>query len=121
MSGTIHRFAEPGEYYFREGCYITELLNGPDRPELSIARVRMEPGMTTRWHRLKGIAERYVILDGEGRVETGDSVPEKVVYGDVVDILPMTRQRIANTGDCDLVFLAICTPRFVPEGYEDLD
>jgi hypothetical protein len=31
------------------------------------------------------------------------------------------RQRVANVGGSDLVFLAICTPRFMPAAYEDLD
>ena len=31
------------------------------------------------------------------------------------------RQRITNTGRDDLVFLALCTPRFVPASYEDLE
>lgn len=29
------------------------------------------PGVTTRWHRVKGTSERYVILEGKGRVEVG--------------------------------------------------
>jgi hypothetical protein len=31
----------------------------------------------------------------------------------------MTRKRISNSGDNDLVFLAICTPRFENGVYED--
>ena len=34
---------------------------------------------------------------------------------------PETRQRITNTGDIDLIFLAVCTPRFNRACYEDLD
>ncbi|HMS81746.1 MAG TPA: hypothetical protein PKC20_19920 [Burkholderiaceae bacterium] len=34
---------------------------------------------------------------------------------------PMCRQRIANTGETDLLFLAICTPRFEPGCYESLE
>jgi mannose-6-phosphate isomerase-like protein (cupin superfamily) len=30
-------------------------------------------------------------------------------------------QRITNTGAGDLVFLAICTPRFTYEAYEELE
>lgn len=30
-------------------------------------------------------------------------------------------QRIANLGDGDLVFLALCTPRFVSEAYQDAE
>jgi len=34
---------------------------------------------------------------------------------------PRAVQRIANTGGGDLVFLAICSPRFVQAAYEDVD
>ena len=33
----------------------------------------------------------------------------------------MCRQRIANTGDEDLIFLALCTPRFRENAYEDIE
>jgi oxalate decarboxylase/phosphoglucose isomerase-like protein (cupin superfamily) len=38
-----------------------------------------------------------------------------------VYIPPGCPQRIANIGAADLVFLAICTPRFVRDAYEDLE
>jgi hypothetical protein len=50
------------EFYTVEKCYITELSNIPDDPDVSIARARVEPGVTTRWHRLKGTTERYFIV-----------------------------------------------------------
>jgi hypothetical protein len=31
------------------------------------------------------------------------------------------RRRIANSGATDLIFLALCTPRFLAEAYEDLE
>lgn len=104
-----------------ERCYILELSNSPDDPEMSIARARVEPGVTTRWHRVADRLERYVILDGVGRMEIGDLPPQEVQAGDAVLIPPSVRQRIANTGTSDLVFLAICTPRFQPEAYEDVE
>jgi len=39
----------------------------------------------------------------------------------VVVIPPGIRQRIANTGAVDLIFLAVCTPRFMLASYEDLE
>jgi mannose-6-phosphate isomerase-like protein (cupin superfamily) len=110
----------PPEFYLAENCFITELSNTPDDPELSIARARVAPGHTTRWHRLLGIAERYYILSGSGRVEVGDLLPQDVKPGDVVIIPATCRQRITNTGSADLIFLAICTPRFSQTAYEDL-
>ena len=109
------------EFYTDEGCFITELSNIDADPAASIARARVVPGMTTRWHRLIGVAERYVILSGAGRVEVGNLPPQDLAPGDVVLIPPGCRQRIACLGDEDLVFLAICTPRFRPEAYEDID
>lgn len=110
-----------GEYPTPEGCYITEVSNSGDDPGLSIARACVRPGVTTRWHRLRGTAERYVITSGTGRMEVGELPPREVRAGDVVLIPPMCRQRIANIGTEDLVFLAICTPRFEQAAYEDID
>jgi len=109
------------EFYTDERCYINELANTDADPAASIAQARVRTGVTTRWHRLAGIAERYVILSGSGRVEVGDLPPQEVGPGDVVLIPPGCRQRIACLGDEELVFLAICTPRFRYEAYEDID
>lgn len=108
------------EFYFEEGCFITELSNSAADPEVSIARARVPPGVTTRWHRVKDTVERYVILEGKGRVEVGSRPPADVGAGDVVLIPSSAPQRITNTGEGDLIFLAICTPRFLPEAYEDI-
>jgi mannose-6-phosphate isomerase-like protein (cupin superfamily) len=108
------------EYLVREKCYITELHNTPDDPDLSVARARVLPGVTTNWHSLTGITERYLILEGSGMVDTGDLPPRVVYAGDVVNIPPNIRQRITNNGPSDLIFLAICTPRFTPESYKDV-
>jgi len=118
----VIRTYNPGsEVLTPEGCYITELSNSPDDPELSIARARVEPGTTTRWHRLTGITEQYCLLEGRGRVEVGALPPQDVGPGDVVLIPPECRQRITNTGPEDLVFLAICRPRFSWAAYADLN
>lgn len=110
------------EYYFEsEGCWITEWWNTPEDEAVSIVRARVEAGVTTRWHRLRGTAERYVVLGGRGRVEIGDAPPRELGPGDVAAIPPGVAQRIENTGAGDLVFLAVCTPRFRPEAYESVD
>lgn len=109
------------EFYTAEKCHIVESSNTLDDPDASIARARVEPGVTTRWHRLRAITERYYIMNGRGRVEVGKLPPQDVQAGDVVLIPPMCRQRITNIGAEDLVFLAICTPRFTDDAYEDID
>jgi len=109
------------EFYTLEKCYITELSNTPDDPDASIARAKVEPGVTTRWHRLMGTAERYYIVNGRGLVEVGKLSPKEVKPGDIVLIPPMCRQRITNIGSEDLVFLAICTPRFSNDAYKDIE
>ncbi|MDF9392352.1 MULTISPECIES: cupin domain-containing protein [Methylococcus] len=119
QAGIHHRSAR--EYYFDERCYITEWWNSAADAEVSVARARVEPGVTTRLHRLRDTTERYLILEGQGRVEIEGLAPSAVGPGDAVLIPPGVSQRIANTGAGDLVFLAICTPRFTPAAYEDLD
>lgn len=121
MHTTILHHHEHDEYWFHEGCHILEIANHADDPALSIARARVEPGITTQWHALHEVAERYLIIEGQGCVEIGELAPTTVVSGDVVCIPPGTRQRISNTGDGDLVFYAICTPRFTPACYRTLD
>lgn len=119
----LHMLFMPGssarEYWFDEGCWISEWSNTSADPDASIARARVPPGTTTRWHRLGGISERYVILAGRGRAEVGERSVE-VGPGDVVVIAPGERQRIGALGESDLVFLAVCTPRFRPEAYSEI-
>lgn len=109
------------EFYTTEKCYITELFNSDDDPGASIARARVEPGVTTRWHRLKDTIERYYILSGRGLMEVGQLSPREVNTGDTILIPSMCRQRITNIGSEDLMFLAICTPRFTNNAYEDME
>jgi mannose-6-phosphate isomerase-like protein (cupin superfamily) len=113
---------DPGaECFIAEGCHILESWNREQDPDCSVARARVAPGDTTHWHRLRDIRERYLIISGSGRVEVGDLAPETVGPGDLVIIPPGTAQRITNIGSADLLFYAICTPRFVPGAYEDLE
>ncbi len=112
--------AGTAEYWFREGCGIAEWWNRPDDPDLSVARARVPAGGVTRWHRLRGVTERYVMLEGRGRVELGGGIVRTVAPGDVVLIPPGEAQRIRNEGEGDLVFLALCTPRFSAALYEEL-
>lgn len=117
----IKLYDEEQEYFFAEGCFITELSNSGDDPDVSIARARLEPGKTTRWHYLRGTSERYVVLQGEGSVEVGDLAAHRVTAGDVVVIPPEVRQRISSVGVDDLIFLAICSPRFEVSAYVDIE
>jgi mannose-6-phosphate isomerase-like protein (cupin superfamily) len=109
------------EYYFEEGCFIIELHNTAYDPAVSVARARVEPGRTTRWHSLENIGERYLLLEGCGRVEVGDVAPREVGPGEVVLIPAGSRQRITNIGTEDLIFLAVCTPHFMASAYRDLE
>lgn len=120
MKAAIYKTHLEEEFDTPEKCFIVEVLNNANDPELSIARARVEPGVTTAWHYLRGTAERYYILEGSGRVEVGDLPPQQVGVGDIVLIPPDCPQRISNIGDHDLVFLAICTPRFHQKNYLNL-
>lgn len=109
------------EYYFDEGCFILELANSTADGALSIARARVLAGKTTQWHQLNNTIERYVILSGQGVVEIGTLAAQEVNAGDVVIIPAQCRQRITNCGSEDLIFLALCTPRFELVNYNPVN
>lgn len=113
--------ADPrAEEFTDERCHILEWWNDPSDDQVSIARARVEPGVTTALHRVS-VIERYLILEGEGLVRVGDHAPTTVRSGDVVIIPAGVAQQITNVGESDLVFACVCTPRFRPECYESLE
>ncbi len=112
--------AKADEYYFKEGCYIEEWHNSEQDPEMSVAKVRVEIGQTTRLHTLAATEERYVMLEGQAIVTVGEkSWP--ISKGEVVVIPADAPQKIENCGAKDIVFLAICTPRFDERNYRDIE
>lgn len=117
-----HRPDEGAEFYPSERCHILEVLGADADPDVSIARARVEPGVTTELHALDGIAERYLITAGAGIVEIGEPLRSVAVApGDVVVIPAGMPQRVTNTGDGDLVFYCICTPPWREGVYRALE
>jgi len=112
---------ETQEFWFHEGCHILEISNREDDPQVSVARARVAPGTTTHWHKLKDVAERYLIVQGTGKVSVGRLESQSVEPGDFVSIPSGTPQKIHNSGETDLVFYAICTPRFTPACYQTIE
>lgn len=121
MKPKLHKNNPLAEFLTAEGCFILEHINTPEDPNVSLARARVPPGANTVLHRLDGITERYHVLTGCGSVRLGSQAAIEVVEGDSVTIPAGVAQQIHNIGDDDLVFLCICTPRFVPERYVDLE
>lgn len=119
MKAEVKRAADVHEVKTSEGTVILEIANDPGDESVSIARARVEPGLTTKWHRVKNTAERYIIVSGAGRVEVEGLAPTSVGAGDVVRIPASALQRITNTGRDDLVFYCVCSPRFRYENYEE--
>ena len=108
------------EFATSERCFIFESLNASNDC-LSVARARVEPGVTTKWHSVDGTVERYIIAEGRASVEIGDLAPKDVGPGDVVLIPASVRQRITNTDEVDLIFYCVCTPPFEQANYRDLE
>jgi mannose-6-phosphate isomerase-like protein (cupin superfamily) len=109
------------EFFTEERCHILELLNESDDRSQSLARARVEAGVTTAWHRLKGTSEVYYVISGEGQVELGEDFIRTVAKNDVVRIPADMPQRITNTGTEDLIFLCFCMPAFEDGCYEELE
>ena len=121
MQPFIARVEPASEFMTPERCWILESWNDDNDPAVSIARARVDVGVTTQWHRLRGVDERYVIVEGSGEVDVGDMPPQIVGPGDVVIIPAGVAQRVHNTGEGDLMFYCVCSPRFEPGCYENLE
>jgi len=111
---------ESVEFETEECCHIIELLNQPQDRNQSIARARVEPGITTAWHRLRDTSEVYYIISGEGEAEIGEEHRQMMKPHSLIKIPANTAQRITNTGVEDLIFLCFCVPAFSVETYEAL-
>lgn len=109
-----------GEFWTGERCFITELHNCAASPEASLAVARVEPGVTTQLHALDGVTERYIVRRGEGLLEV-DGERRELHVGDQYVIPAGAAQRITNTGPGDLEFYCLCTPRFFPASYRNLE
>ena len=109
-----------GEFWTEERCHIRELVNDPKLTAFSLAIARVEPGVTTQLHALKGISETYILRRGKGVAEVdGKKIP--LSKGSSLFIPEGAAQRITNIGDEDLEFYCHCTPRFTPEAYTNLE
>ena len=113
------RSSNPDEFWLDERIYVREIMNSPDEPELSLARFRVPAGSTTQLHSLT-ITEWYQMESGAGIVEVdGDKISMKA--GDNLRINPGQSQRVINESREELVFQSICTPRWTPECYTNLE
>jgi mannose-6-phosphate isomerase-like protein (cupin superfamily) len=116
MQGII-RSQSKQEKYFEEDCFITEMLDSEEYPDMSIAKARVNPGVTTVLHWVNNTEEKYYILSGSGEMEIDGKIIGIVQAGDLVLIPKNVTQRIKNIGAEDLIFICICTPRFEAKNY----
>ena len=112
--------ADRTPFYTPERCFISEWFNTADSPAASLAQCRVEPGITTQLHALT-VTERYIVTDGQGLMELDRGAPFEIKPGDTVTIPADCPQRVRNTGTQDLIFLCLCTPRFEPDQYINLE
>ncbi len=110
----------PVEFWTAERCYISEILNDERCPDVSVARCRVEPGVTTELHALT-VLEWYIIEAGRGRMRIGTEPVFDVAPGDAFPIPADCAQQITNTGDTDLLFFCVCVPRFTHVCYSSLE
>jgi cytosine deaminase len=106
----------------KDRSVLCELLHPAHEPECtnrySLAHAVVPHGEATLPHRLKTSSETYYILAGEGEMHIGDEAA-RVREGQAVYIPAGATQWIENTGEGDLVILAIVDPMW-SEGDEEI-
>ena len=81
---------------------------------LSIADIRIPPGVAVRAHRHEVVEESYHVVAGTGRMTVAGTARD-IGPGDTVVILPGERHDIRNLGETDLRLVVTCTPPWTPE------
>jgi mannose-6-phosphate isomerase-like protein (cupin superfamily) len=117
----IRELKDCDEFIASDNCTLREILH-PDKEKLtlrySLAHAVVEPGDTTKPHRLK-TSEVYYIIEGEGNVHINDS-SAPVRSGSTIYIPPLATQSITNSGKTDLAFICIVDPAWRKEDEEVL-
>ncbi|MBN2169419.1 MAG: cupin domain-containing protein [Actinobacteria bacterium] len=80
----------------------------------SLAHATVDPGKTTKPHRLEGHSEVYYIMEGEGVMHIEDET-STVSAGHAVYIPPGALQYIENNTESPLVFICIVEPAWRAE------
>ena len=80
----------------------------------SLAQITVPPGKGSLKHYHPIAEESYYILSGTGRMEIDGEVTT-LGPGDSVIIVPPQVHQLTNTGDHDLVLLAVCVPAWTPD------
>ena len=100
------------------GEIIYEMIGDAVTPSLganhSLARIILPPGKSSSLHYHKVTQETYFVLKGEGTLRVNDQ-QTTMLPGQACWIGPGEAHQIENEGDVDLVFLAFCSPPWVPE------
>ncbi|HNR06749.1 MAG TPA: cupin domain-containing protein [Saprospiraceae bacterium] len=108
------------EIFTEEKCFIDEIFNQKEYGLFSLARARVEPGVTTALHSVQDTDEVYYILSGTGEVEIDGRIIGEVGAGDLVFIPRNSSQRIKNIAGEDLIFLCVYAPRFDSGNYRKI-
>ncbi|MDD3621442.1 MAG: cupin domain-containing protein [Methanofollis sp.] len=101
--------------------HLREILHPKNEPECmnrcSISHAYLTSGEASLPHRLKISSETYYVLSGEGVMHiNGESA--QISAGQVVYIPPGAVQSLENTGEDDLVILAVVDPAWDVEDEE---
>ena len=80
---------------------------------LSIAEIRVPPGVTVRPHHHL-MQEIYHVVDGEGVMMVEDA-ERRIAPGDTVVIPPHAWHGVANPTSEDLLLVVTCAPAWAPE------
>jgi len=118
----VKNISDCSEFTANDGCRIRELLHPKNDPvdlPCSLAHARLTPGNHSCRHRLKQ-TEVYYILKGQGMMHIGNDSRE-VSSGDIILIPAEAVQWIENSGDTDLIFLALVSPPWKNEDDERIE
>jgi len=98
------------------GEIIAEMIGNAvgDDVNHSLARIVIPKGKSSNLHYHKVTEETYFILKGEAEMKVNGK-EFKLIPGQACYLAPGEIHQVYNKSDADLVFLAFCSPAWVPE------
>lgn len=98
---------------------LCELFHPSKHPQAallpySLAYAKIQPGKSSRPHRIHTSSELYFILQGQARMHI-DEESTPVMAGQAILVPPGVLQYLENQGSSELIFLCIVSPPWDPK------
>lgn len=93
---------EPGAHFAVEGMEVVA-----ESSDMRFTKFRLAAGQSIPWHLHTEVADWYICLEGQMRVETSPGPSFDLAPGGMCDVQAKTAHHVVNTGSGDCAFVIV--------------